>query len=362
MLLVSAVWFLAVDGFVVPQTSVPRMTLRAVKETEGNVAEGNVAQLLQTAAKLRHEAKELEAELKKGDVDELFSIADVNRDGHVTPLNLKTTLKQEMATLVEKKHAEELVDDDACFDHVFQDLDMNHDGTLERDEFVSLTEFKDRFEQLWTIDHPATTTKTPPEEVHPAVAMHKKTEKRLEIFESRASEDGPVFRMLSALTYVLPIVEAGHLGIAPIPGIAEPLNALSWQYLNTPFAGLIAFIILFNVCIEYRVPRLLRFSARHSIVLDLIAVFVLAPLTVIIHNAGSPMLDAVLPTGFEALCIFCAGQALLGQTSKSVPLTGWATDKMTADCDQEIIDVIKDVTNLDSDYDVKDDDDASDSK
>ena len=352
------------DAFVVLQKkhNIQERRLKAVQQQpqgQKEVGDPTINQWLQTAARLRKEASELEKQLvSEADLDALFSVADVNRDGHVTRTALKGFLKRKLVVRndIEKAHVEELVEDDEVVEHVFQDLDANRDGTLEREDWVSLTEFRNRLDDWWSQFHPSKKIANSPF-MHPAIAAHQRTEKRLQLFEERANETGLAFRLMSFGVYALPALEMGRLTEKDLPF----LKSLSDSYFDVPFLCVFALIILFNVAIEYRVPRLLRFHARHALILDLLGAIFLAPAIKVLGTTDATTWASglsflakyasshLLPVSFELLLVACAINALQGQTTAFVPLTGSLAEKMTHDCDQEIYDVIKQVSITDDD-------------
>lgn len=296
-----------------------------------------VTNLFEAAKQLRREAEELELQLwgdAAEEVDHFFEIADINRDGRVTLEGLRSALRVELvdrnANEDDRARATQLLESEERIWRVMQDLDRNKDGSLERDEWVSVPEFRNRLERLDRDE------KQDKGAVHNAIARHRHIERRINSFEEQTNYTGLDARVLAAVCYVLPALEVASYGIVNVPLITPALVAASSYYQNVPMSGVILLFALFNVAINYEVPRLVRFAARHACILDLIGAFVL-PLAM--HTVPSPF-NTYLPTMFETAVFVCVVTVLQAKMAIFIP-TGQLAEKFTLDCDEQIRDTIR---------------------
>lgn len=281
--------------------------------------EKTVTDLLEMARQLRAEANELEDQLLSDSgesFDEFFDVADVDRDGRVTLEGLRSALQDKLPA--------ELLDDERITIAI-KDLDVNNDGEIDRNEWIGIQKFRGRLEK-----------QVKSQTTHPAVLRQRYVDSRIENFESHANVTDTPARIFAAACYMLPAVEIAAYGVLNVPLIAPALVDFSYQYHNVPMATIIALFALFNVALNYEVPRHVRFAARHACILDLLGVFFVPP--------GLHLPDPVgvnVPTAFEFLVFTCAVYALYGVSATFVPLTGPVTDKLTKDSDLQIIDSIQ---------------------
>lgn len=297
-----------------------------------------VANLFEAAKQLRREAEELELQLRgnaaEEELERFFEIADINRDGYITFEGLRSALQLELvdrnANEDDRARAIQLLESEDRIWRVMQDLDRNKDGSLERDEWVSVPEFRNRLQRLVRVE------KQNKGAVHNAIARQRHIDRRIKSFEAHTNHTGLDARVLAAICYLLPALEVASYGMMNVPPITPALVAASSYYQNVPMSGVVLLFALFNVAINYQVPRLVRFAARHACILDLIGAFVL-PLAM--RTVPSPF-DVYLPTIFETTVLACAVTVLQAKMAIFIP-TGQLAEKFTLDCDEQIRETIR---------------------
>ncbi|KAJ8608882.1 hypothetical protein CTAYLR_005279 [Chrysophaeum taylorii] len=300
-----------------------------------------VADLMEAARRLREEASEMEAQLRRdaaSELDEFFDIADTNRDGRVTLDELRVALRLKLvdgANARDAARAERLLSD-ARIAHVMRDLDRDNDGSIERDEWVSVPEFRDRLEQIFREEEEEEEEEGT---VHAAVLANRRILERIELFEKQTNQTGLAARLAAVACYLVPALDLAMLPIYKVPVLSPLLVQAAAVYHNVPFSGVLALFVVFNIAIDFKVPRLVRWAARHALIVDLLAIFTLPPA---VHALG-PEVGALLPTLLEALVLVCAVSALNGNSATWVPLTGQLATKFTDDCDQQIKQTIEEV-------------------
>lgn len=328
-----------VCGLLAPSTSTrPRLSSLALSKspqqpssTDSN--EALVADLLATARQLRLEASELEASLldeaATEDLDHFFDIADVNHDGHVTLEGLRAALRKRLVECNsdegDRIKAETLLASKDRLATVMRDLDLDHDGTLERDEWISSGEFRQRLERLVKDEKVPT---------HPAILRQRYIDERIAHFEERANRSTATDKAIAAVCYALPALEVATMAAPHVPA---PLLQASVYYHSISMSGLILLIGLFNVAIDYRVPRGVRFAARHACILDLLGALLVPPAMQLLL----PLDTTLCPTALEVLVVACAAAALAGRDATFAPFTGQLAGKLTSDCDEQIKNAVR---------------------
>ena len=251
---------------------------------------------------------------------------------------------------------------------VFESLDVNADGVLERSEFLLLQEMKARLEEAWVMEvessaalpsssrsSSSSSTSLPTAQFKNAAAERLASE-RLAIFDSVADSTNVSTRVAAFASYALPALDlvpqswtmtatgglqdffattaatAGStVSSHSVHGLEQALGSAAALYHALPFSGLIAYLIVSNLAGTISQPRLARFSARHAIILDILASFAIP----IIESSGSQYAPLARPA-FAFVVAASAIAAAFGMSANFVPITGTLTKKFTDDYDEKI--------------------------
>lgn len=304
-----------------------------------------VEQLLATAQQLREEAASLEAELtaeSDSDLDDFFLLADADKDGQVTADELRATLwtrlVEQNANAQDAARAAKLLTG-ARVENVIKELDRDSDDRLDREDWVSEGEFRDRLERLFR-------ERPQHDSTHRAVLKTRKVARRIELFEERANSTDALILSCAAICYALPALEVASYGILNVPLISPLLVSASTVYQNIPFSGLGLIFLLLNLAWEYKVPRHVRFHARHAVILDLVGAFLIPPAMSLLKEPSS----FYLATAFELLVFACAAFAFAGRDAAWVPVTGQIANSFTTDLDTQVKDLIESSVWTEEDY------------
>ncbi|KAJ8600449.1 hypothetical protein CTAYLR_001435 [Chrysophaeum taylorii] len=293
----------------------------------------------------------------EAEMDAFFRLADEDGDGRVSldelRAALRTKLVDENANARSAARALRMLEGDGVR-AVLRDLDANADGALERREMISVEKFRERLERSFREQRQAERNETTTEE---SVA-----DKRIAIWEAVANSTSVDARLVAALAYLLPALEALPYALPP-PGVGSPilggavaaLLQASIAFRALPFSGILALLGLSALASNAGAPRLARFSARHAILLDLVAVVALPLLT-----ALAPQNAAVFATGLEYIVAACTAAALFGgAAADKLPGTGTLAKRFTDDFDATIKSLIKAASDADFSALFEDDDDST---
>ena len=282
--------------------------------------------LLEQAKQLREEAAELEKGLaletfskKQAELDAFFKKADANADGFVTLEELKTAL---MTTFVEastsvrgQERAAQLVKETRVAD-LLKDLDVNADGRLDRSELtLGVDEMKRRLEESWNDERNAVQLE---QQLRESQAL---ATSNVDVYEGVANQTDAAARLVSMAAYLLPLFDALPFSLPPPGGadtaVAHVVAQAAGLYHAVPFSGLLAIIALNFVASDASASRLARFSARHAILLDLVAVFPLQ-----LYALVQPGNAFVPGTALEAFVLASTVAAVFGANAGFIPGTG----------------------------------------
>lgn len=295
-----------------------------------------VAEMLATAQQLREEAASLEAELtaeSKSDLDDFFLMADADKDGQVTADELRATLwtrlVEQNANAQDAARAAKLLSG-ARVENVIKELDRDSDDMLDRTDWVSEGEFRNRLERLFR-------ERPQHDSTHRAVLKTRKVKRRIELFEERANATDALILSCAAICYALPALEVASYGIVNVPLVSPLLVSASTVYQNIPFSGLGLIFLLLNLAWEYKCPRHVRFHARHAVILDLVGAFLVPPAMSLLKEPS----NFYLATAFEFLVFTCAAFAFAGRDTAWVPVTGQIANSFTTDLDTQVKDLIE---------------------
>ena len=327
-------------AFVIPQIGAvwrrPQILVRRAEEND--VA----TELLSQAAKLRAEAEALEAAMNEErqeklemELSQFFESADANGDGVVSLEELKTALRKRLVDGNQNKRSAERLASQIQgegLEKILQELDVNADGVLQREEMISVESFKDRLERNFRDQKKSSDGVSAKATVEAAVA------ERFAAFESIRNSTGAAARFGAFVAYCIPLIDGIPVELIQQsdPSASNPLAVLlvsAWVfYRSFPASGLLAFIALSAVASNAGAPRLVRFAARHAIILDIIAA-VLIPLS---ERVAPPPFDLATALVFEALVLASALGAVFGKDADFLPGTGTLTKKFTDDYDDSI--------------------------
>ncbi|KAJ8611370.1 hypothetical protein CTAYLR_006480 [Chrysophaeum taylorii] len=318
-----------------------RRPVRSANNDNDAAASSAAAELRRQAQALREEAAKLEAAMQQernvelqAELDRFFSEADADGDGVVTLEELRAALRRSLVDESENSRAaskaSELLDSEARVLAILQELDTNADGVLQREEFVPLADFRAKLER----DYRA--ARDEEREQQSAALFDRTAADRLDAFESVANKTSPLTNLAAAVCYLLPTLDGVPIDAIVTATEPNPLTALIAgayaTYRALPASSIVVFLILSTAAGNAAAPRLIRFAARHAIILDLVAALAL-PLA---YRFTPPSVELVTGGLFELAVATCVVAALLGINADFLPGTGTLTKYFIDEFDANI--------------------------
>lgn len=231
-----------------------------------------VERLQLEAAKLRADVKELEAismEAERQKQDALFRSWDFDSSGTLDEKELKFGVKQEC--MVEL--------DDAKARRLLEALDENGDGVLQNEEFSlqrvekTLQEFQKEERKIEEEARAKARERREQEE------KEREKEEYLATLPERNEDDSLQTRLIAALAYLLPLLDAAERFGWPLaavnPGLFQLLTVPMYLLNAVPF-GLGFLLVFFGmqaIAGNPETPALIRFNMRQAIQLDVMLFF-----------------------------------------------------------------------------------------
>ena len=315
-------------GNIVRMPTAPTTQLFATPET----AETEVERLRSMAAKLRAEASGLEAEKAQqaaNAAERDFRKFDTNQDGTVTFQELKSGLEKVLKTELTEERVMQLM----------EEYDVNGDGVLQLDEFVSVDMFRNRLEAL--IRDEQSVAREAGNQAKSDAAAVALTEARMKTMNDNAPSGTD--KIISVLPYLLPLLDGLQYGRFLLEGQDNPfvvvLALLYTLYRSVPFSGFIVFLGLSALSGNLGINRQIRFNMQQAIYLD-IALFVpslIATLNgLVLGGIGVEVPEVVSQLGSDAVFVtllagigYSVASSLLGITPDKIPFISKAAgDRM----------------------------------
>jgi hypothetical protein len=284
--------------------------------------DSEVQRLQAMAAKLRAEAAELEADqanARAKATEKAFKQFDANNDGEVSLDELKTTL--------EKTFKMELSEDRV--DMLMRDFDKSGDGKLQRDEFVSVEQFRNRLEYLAQEERRNSLEKS--KIAAKEAEISKLIESQLEFINDKPPT--ATDKVVSVLPYLFPLMDSVVFGQYLLQGADNPAVqglAVAYSiYRAIPLSGFLALFGLDFFSGNLSINRLVRYNMQQAIFLDI--ALVVPSLLGALASVASSGLDLKLPAGvvelgndavfvtLMATIAYSTISSLLGETPDKVP-------------------------------------------
>lgn len=326
---------------------------RRVVTFETSEKQDLAAQFAAQAKALREEAAKIEEGMEKDrmamldkELDDFFESADANGDGQVTLDELRDALRSklvdEASSTRSATRARDMLASEERLLSILKDLDANADGVLQREEFVTVSSFRERLQKEYKSEKESVAKE------RRQIQLKNETQFRLQQFETIANSTSVPSRFVAALAYLLPALDALPYSIPPpsspvTDAAVAPLVSAAIAFRALPFSGILAFLALSSIAGNFARPRLERFAARHAIVMDISCVLALPLLAAIAPPSVSP----VAASAFEALVLVSAVAAFAGVNAGFVPLTGQLTTKFTEEGETAIKNIIESATTAD---------------
>lgn len=292
--------------------------------------EDQVQRLQAMAAKLRQEAAELEAEQaaqRAQAVERAFDKFDTNNDGELDLQELKAALEKTFKLDLTEERVQKLL----------QDFDTSGDNKLQRQEFVSLQQFRNRLGTMAQEERQKELQATKAAQQQAQVAEF--LESQLELINDKPPT--ATDKIVSVLPYLFPLMDGVLFGRFLLAGhesnpLVAALAIVYTIYRSIPFSGFLSFFALSSFSGNLSVNRLVRFNMQQAIFLD-VALFVpglIAALTGALSSGLGysipPMLGELssdaLFVGLVAVLGYAAVSSLLGVIPDKIPLVSKAVN------------------------------------
>jgi Chloroplast import apparatus Tic20-like/EF-hand domain pair len=307
------------------------------QQQQHNPVDDEVQRLKAMAAKLRQEASELEAEqaaLRAQAVERAFDKFDTNQDGELDMQELKAALEKTFKLDLPEERVQALL----------RDFDKSGDNKIQREEFVSIEQFRNRLGVMAQEERQKELQATKVAQQQAEVA--KLIESQLELINDKPPSTTD--KIVSVLPYLFPLMDGVLFGQFLLSGnesnpLVAALAILYTVYRAIPFSGFLSFFALSAFSGNLSINRLVRFNMQQAIVLD-VALFVPGLIAALTGAASSalgysipPMLaelssDALFVT-LLAILGYATVSSLLGVTPDKIPLVSqYVNDRLpTAD-------------------------------
>lgn len=289
-----------------------------------------IERLRSMAAALRADAAKLEA----GRQEEIATAAqrafekfDVNKDGEISLLELKAGLEKELKLELSEKRVQQLMDD----------FDKSGDGVLQLDEFVGVSQFRNRLEQMARDERKAASNATQQAKKEEAAATALKAQLDL------VNDKPPTLqeKAISILPYLFPLLDGVQFGKYillenPDNVFVAAIAILFGLFRSIPFSGLIAFFALNFLSGNLKINRLIRFNMQQAIFLDIALFFpgLLGALYGILFSGVAKLPESVTVLSSDAIFFtlliavaYCTGSSLLGYTPDKIPVISNAVEQ-----------------------------------
>jgi hypothetical protein len=295
-----------------------------------------IERLRAQAAKLRAEAAALEAaklQQMAQAAEHAFQQFDTNRDGQVCLQELKDGLERLLKTELSESRAKELMNA----------FDASGDGTLQKEEFVTIDRFRNKLDSLVREEKEAALAAKKNADQEAATA--KLAQAQLEMINDRPPTTAD--KLLSILPYLLPLMDGlqyGRFLLGSEDSASNPLViAVSLLYLfyrSIPFSGFVAFFALNILSGNLKINRLIRFNMQQAIFLDFALFFpgLLLGASQILGQVmtGVNVTPSIVEAGYDAVFFsllaafaYVTISSLLGITPDNLPIISkFVNDRM----------------------------------
>eukprot|EP00980_Cylindrotheca_fusiformis_P006143 scaffold1319_cov126-Cylindrotheca_fusiformis.AAC.32 len=310
------------------RASAPHLSAHSPEEQKE--ADDEIDRLKSMAQKLRAEAAALEAERAQelaAVAESVFRKFDTNKDGEISPEELKAGLEKSLKIELSDKRVEQLM----------KNFDVSGDGKLQIDEMVGLEKFSNKLEALAR------------EEKNQAIMAKKEAEKEAQaalLAEARVNllnDRDPTNKdkIISVLPYLFPLMDSLQFGRFLIVENADNplvviLALLYALYKSVPFSGFISFLALNILSSNPGINRLVRFNMQQAIFVDIALFFpglLGAAYSLLTSNSGVNLPNGVAELGSDVIfgtllltVAYCSISSLLGQTPNKIPLISQAVE------------------------------------